>query len=41
MNESIHDAYLSGGYTQKEICDYFGLHYIRVSRIIKMAKGTT
>lgn len=40
-NEAIYDAYLSGGYTQKEIGDYFGLHYARVSRIIKIAKGKT
>jgi len=27
-------AYASGGYSQKEIGDYFGLHYSRVSRIV-------
>jgi len=34
-------AYKSGGYSMKEIGDYFGLHYSRVSRIIKKqeAKG--
>jgi putative transposase len=37
-------AYDSGGYGMKEIGDYFGLHYSRVSRIIKgrrMAKSKT
>jgi REP element-mobilizing transposase RayT len=33
-------AYESGGYSMKAIGDYFGLHYSRVSRIIK-AKGKT
>jgi len=32
-------AYKSGGYTLKEIGEYFGLHYSRVSRIV--AKGKT
>jgi len=40
-NEAIFLAYLSGGYTQKDIGDYFGLHYARVSKIVKMAKGKT
>ena len=38
---AIKKAYESGGYSQKEIGDYFGLHYSRVSRIIKKAKGKT
>ena len=33
-------AYKSGGYSMKDIGDYFGLHYSRVSRIIK-AKSKT
>lgn len=37
-NEAIFNAYRSGGYTQKEIGDYFGLHYARISRIIKNLK---
>ncbi len=38
---AIYSAYRSGGYTLKEIGDYFGLHYARVSRIVKVAKGKT
>ena len=34
-NEAIITAYKSGGYTLKEIGDYFGLHYSTVSGIIK------
>jgi len=40
-DNSIALAYASGGYTQKEIGDYFGLHYTRISRIIKKAKSKT
>ncbi|HAU68079.1 MAG TPA: hypothetical protein DCW52_06730 [Gammaproteobacteria bacterium] len=40
-DDAIYLAYLSGGYTLKEIGDYFGLHYSRVSRIVKRAKGKT
>ncbi len=40
-NEALCASYNSGGYTLKEIGDHFGLHYSRVSRIIKMAKGKT
>jgi len=40
-DECINIAYASGGYTQKEIGNYFGLHYARVSRIITRAKGKT
>ncbi len=41
---AIAAAYASGGYTLKEIGEYFGLHYARVSRIVrgaKKAKGKT
>ena len=31
----IFNAYLSGGYTLKEIGDYFGKHYSTISRIVK------
>ena len=31
-------AYLSGGYTQKEIADYFGVHYSTVSRAVKQRR---
>jgi len=39
-DEAIVLAYASGGYSMKEIGDYFALHYSRVSRIIK-AKSKT
>lgn len=38
---AINLAYLSGGYTLKDIGDYYGLHYSRISRIVKRAKGKT
>ncbi|MCK5829045.1 MAG: hypothetical protein KAH20_01955 [Methylococcales bacterium] len=31
-------AWNSSGYTQKNIADYFSIHYSRVSKIIKKAK---
>lgn len=34
-NEAIAKAYQSGGYTQKELSDYFGIHYSTVSKILK------
>lgn len=34
-NEAIVEAYLSGGYTLKEIGDYFDKHYSTISRIVK------
>jgi hypothetical protein len=34
-NLAIQNAYLSGGYRMKEIGDYFGLHYSRISQILK------
>jgi putative transposase len=37
--EAIKAAYASGGYTMKEIGDYFGLHRSRVSKIIRGAPG--
>jgi REP element-mobilizing transposase RayT len=37
---AISKAYASGGYSMKEIGDYFNLHYSRVSRIV-MAKSKT
>jgi REP element-mobilizing transposase RayT len=43
-DEAIVRAYASGGYGLKEIGEYFGLHYSRVSRIVKkhrIAKGKT
>ena len=43
-DEAIFHAYVSGGYSLKEIGDHFGLHYSRVSRIVKqqqLTKGKT
>ena len=47
-NRAIAEAYASGGYTLQEIGDYFGLHYSRVSKIVRAeaqerrkAKGKT
>lgn len=33
-DEAIINAYKSGGYSMKELGDYFGLHYSRISRIV-------
>jgi hypothetical protein len=38
-NEAIKAAYASGGYTMKEMGDYFGLHHSRVRKIICGAPG--
>lgn len=44
-DEAIAKSYASGGYSMKEIGDYFGLHYSRISRIVRnveqKAKGKT
>jgi hypothetical protein len=43
-DEAILAAYSGGGYSLKEIGDHFGLHYSRVSRIVKqqrLAKNKT
>jgi len=40
-NEAIVYAYASGGYSLKEVGDYFGLHYSTVSGIIKNHKSKT
>jgi len=42
-DEAIVSAYASGGYTMKEIGEHFGLHYSRVSRLVRepQAKDTT
>lgn len=40
-NTAIISAYQSGGYTLKEIGDYFGLHYSSVSGIIRYHKSKT
>lgn len=34
-NTAIAFAYHSGGYSMEEVGDYFGLHYSRVSRVIR------
>jgi hypothetical protein len=38
---AIAAAYASRGYTLKEIGEYFGLHYARVSRIVGRAREAT
>lgn len=38
-DQAIARAYASGGYTLSEIGAYFGLHYSRVSRIVKTAEA--
>lgn len=40
-NEGMAKAYLSGGYSLKDIGEHFGLHYSTVSRIVKSAKHKT
>ena len=40
-NESIVNAYLSGGYSLKEVGDYFGLHYSSISGIVRNHKSKT
>lgn len=37
-DSAIVAAYGSGGYTLKDIGDYFGLHYSRVSKIVRLAE---
>jgi hypothetical protein len=37
-DQPIATAYASGGYTLKQIGAYFGLHYARVSRIVRAAR---
>ena len=39
-NEAIVNAFASGGYNMNTIGDYFGIHYSRVSRIIKALSKT-
>ncbi|WP_239424264.1 hypothetical protein [Vibrio galatheae] len=38
-DEAITMAFASGGYTRRQLGDFFGLHYSRISRIV--AKGKT
>lgn len=40
-NHAIIEAYRSGGYTQKQIGDHFGLHYSTVSGIVRNHKSKT
>jgi DNA-binding NarL/FixJ family response regulator len=40
-NRAIAQAYQSGGYTLKEIADYFNLHYSTVSVIVRNSKSKT
>lgn len=37
-DSAIAAAYASGGYTLKDIGDYFGLHYSRISKIVHLAE---
>ena len=37
-HQAIYNAYRSGGYTQKQLGDYFGLHYSQISRIVAKYK---
>jgi hypothetical protein len=37
-HKAIVNAYLSGGYTQKQIGDYFGLHYSQISIFVEKCK---
>lgn len=37
-DDAISSAFASGGYTLQEIGDYFGLHYSRVSKIVRAAR---
>jgi len=37
-NDAIRAAYASGGYTLKEVGDYFQLHYSRISKIVAKRK---
>lgn len=39
-NHGIITAYQSGGYSMKEVGDYFGVHYSSVSKIIKQAENS-
>jgi putative transposase len=38
QNQAIYNAYRSGGYTQKQLGDYFGFHYSQISRIVAKNK---
>jgi|TARA_R110002050_G_scaffold55818_1_gene125548 REP-associated tyrosine transposase len=40
-NAAIRAAHASGGYSMREIADHFDLHYSRVSRIVRGARGKT
>ena len=40
-NESIVNAYLSGGYSLKEVGDYFDLHYSSINGIASNHKSKT
>jgi putative transposase len=39
-NKSILAAYKSGGYTMKAIADHFNLHYLSMSKIIKLSSNS-
>ncbi|MGC8724247.1 MAG: hypothetical protein ACP5VF_10335 [Acidobacteriota bacterium] len=37
-NEAVYDAYIEGRFSQREIADYLGLHYVTVSGIVRAKK---
>jgi putative transposase len=39
-DQAMAQAYRSGGYTMKEIADYFGVHYMTVSRAVRKYEQT-
>ena len=38
-NEAMATAYQSGAYTMAEIADYFGVHYMTVSRAVRSCEA--
>jgi transposase len=39
LNEAMARAYITGVYTMAEIGEHFGVHYMTVSRAVKMFEG--
>ncbi|CAH7249587.1 hypothetical protein VCHA52P453_430003 [Vibrio chagasii] len=37
-NEAVLEAFVSSGYTQKQLDEHFSLHYLKVSRIVSKGK---
>ena len=40
-DHAIYKAYSSGGYTQRELAEFFGLHYSTVSRVVRKQESAT